>query len=515
MDMREDKPDRRDLLKAALAAGMSSALFPREFAAAAEQPTLARPDLFRAENERPGTTDWVLTSTRVEPKSKLRSPWVEGYCSRTSLRASERLAIMVSTNPASPFVIDIYRLGYYGGKGGRFVERLGPFKGQIQPDPEVGAERLRECQWEPAVEFEIPADWPSGVYVGKLTAELEGLQSYVIFIVRDDRVCDFLFQCSDSTWAAYNCWPDKWSLYHTARKRWYCGPGVQVSFDRPYSKCRIVTDTPQSIGSGEFLLWEFPLAYWMEKHGYDVSYISNVDTHADAAGLKRAKAWLSVGHDEYYSREMFENVRTAVANGLNVAFFSGDVCWGVIPFLPSTNGVPHRVITRVGTFGPMDEKTLRDFPEMKNFDVQLPSQALLIGAGYTFPGVGVTDWVCTAEDHWLYAGTGMKNGDRIPSLVGWEWQGQPLDIPGLEVVSRGVVKGRNDEAEFAATVYPGPRQNWVVNASTIWWSNGLSAPPGYKTPEAYESQLQGPDRRVEQMTHNILRRFMQSGRQET
>ena len=25
---------------------------------------------------------------------------------------------MVSTNPPSPFVIDVYRLGYYGGKGG-------------------------------------------------------------------------------------------------------------------------------------------------------------------------------------------------------------------------------------------------------------------------------------------------------------------------------------------------------------------------------------------------------------
>ncbi|MEX0714521.1 MAG: hypothetical protein WD278_19450, partial [Pirellulales bacterium] len=32
-------------------------------------------------------------------------------------------------------------------------------------------------------------------------------------------------------------------------------------------------------GSGEFLLWEFPLAFWMEQHGYDVSYISNIDTH--------------------------------------------------------------------------------------------------------------------------------------------------------------------------------------------------------------------------------------------
>jgi hypothetical protein len=40
----------------------------------------------------------------------------------------------------------------------------------------------------------------SGVYLGKLTAQRDGVQSYIIFIVRDDRKADFLFQCSDTTW---------------------------------------------------------------------------------------------------------------------------------------------------------------------------------------------------------------------------------------------------------------------------------------------------------------------------
>ena len=105
-----------------------------------------------------------------------------------------------------------------------------------------------------------PRGWPSGVYLGKLTAEKDGLQSYVIFIVRDDRACDFLFQCSDTTWSAYNRWPDQWSLYDDGKKQWYWGPGVRVSWDRPYGKYCQVVDAPLSQGSGEFLLWEFPLA---------------------------------------------------------------------------------------------------------------------------------------------------------------------------------------------------------------------------------------------------------------
>ena len=90
--------------------------------------------------------------------------------------------------------------------------KTGPIKGSVQPDPPVGPMRLRECAWAPSTTITIPADWTSGVYLGKLTAEREGLQSYVVFVVRDDRKADFLFQVSDTTWNAYNRWPSQFSL---------------------------------------------------------------------------------------------------------------------------------------------------------------------------------------------------------------------------------------------------------------------------------------------------------------
>jgi hypothetical protein len=167
--------NRRDLLKEVAGAGLAAVV------ASPAQRLLAAPpqrDLIRAENEKPGTTDWMLSSTRVDPATRYRCPWIEGYCSHTSVRAGDSLAVMVSTNPRSPFVIDFYRLGYYQGKGGRHVARLGPFRGTAQPEAATGAERLRECRWEPATKLTIPNDWPSGVYLGKLTAEKEKLQSW-------------------------------------------------------------------------------------------------------------------------------------------------------------------------------------------------------------------------------------------------------------------------------------------------------------------------------------------------
>ena len=58
----------------------------------------------------PGTRDWMATNIRIDPKAKYRSPWVEGYASRTSVRPGESLSLHVSTNPASPFVVDVYRM---------------------------------------------------------------------------------------------------------------------------------------------------------------------------------------------------------------------------------------------------------------------------------------------------------------------------------------------------------------------------------------------------------------------
>ena len=325
MNSRHDVLTRRDALKN-LAGFGAAALAGDVFGAD------ATPDLIRMENAKPGTRDWLLTNTRIDPATKFRCPWIEGYCSRTSVRAGESIAFHVSTNPPSAFTLELFRLGFYNGDGGRLVHRFATFEGKTQPDPPVGPKRVRDCAWEPCAEFKIPEDWVSGVNLGKLTAAESGVQSYVIFIVRDDRRADFLFQCSDTTWQAYNRWPSQFALYDDGTHEWFWGGDVQVSFNRPYGKYCQIFDAPLSTGSGEFLLWEFPLAFWMESLGYNVTYISNLDTHADADGLLRAKGFLSIGHDEYWSIEMFEHVTRAISRGASAAFFSGNAVCGRILF---------------------------------------------------------------------------------------------------------------------------------------------------------------------------------------
>ncbi|MBW3622298.1 MAG: hypothetical protein KY468_02690, partial [Armatimonadetes bacterium] len=229
-----------------------------------------------------------------------------------------------------------------------------------------------------------------------------------------------------------------------------------------------------------------------ERHGYDVSYISNLDTHLDPEGLRCAKGFLSVGHDEYWTREMFENVKAAIADGLSAAFLSGNSIGFPVNLHPCDGGTPNRVLERL----PGWERTM---PE---------SAAVVMGARNVSPVTGVGDWTVRRADHWVFEGTGMRDGDSIPGLVGWEYHDGPGDQTGLEVLAEGkTINHVLKEGHYAATIYPGPKGNWVFNAATIWWSQGLSSPPGHLPAQAFGGHTQGPDERVQRITANFLNRI--------
>ncbi len=514
--------DRRDLLRGAMASSMTLASV--SLSAAAESTEVgatgheARADssLVRRENEKPGARDWQLTRVRIN-RGQYRTSLIEGYCSHQSIAAGETLSIFVSSEPPRQFTIDVYRMGYYGGAGARHMTTLGPLAGKTQPVPEMGPSpgRICACQWEPSAELEIPADWPSGVYLGKLTTIPQVKsepywQSYVIFIVRDGRPADILFQCSDNTWQAYNRWPENESLY--THPDGVHAPGVAVSFGRPYGKYVQIFDHPLSIGSGEFLLWEFPLCYWLEQNGYDVTYGSNSDT-IDTTFLTRCRTFLSVGHDEYWDLRQYRAAEAAIRAGVNLLWLSANSVYMVSPFSPGAGGRPNRIITRAGSYGPLREDEVGSYQNLfAGLTGKAPDERNIIGARSVVPFNGGGDWTCAKPDHWMFEGTGMNRGDNIPGLVGWEHHGEPdAAREGLEVVAEGSVwAGGTQEGRYAATIFPGPKNNFVFNAATIYWSQGLSTPPGHILPWSHGSRPHGPDARVQRITHNLLRRALRT-----
>ncbi len=472
----------------------------------------AGPNPSVAENQKTGSIDWQLTRVRVDG-SQYRCPWIEGYCSKQSVMAGESIDIKVSTDPARDFRIEFFRMGYYNGRGARLMQTVDRVAGKTQPTPEPGPKNLHECKWETSYTLTIPDDWLSGVFLGRMTTLAQPdenyWQSYVIFIVRDDRPVDILFQCSDNTWQAYNRWPSNFSVY--THPKGNQGPWADVSFDRPYAReaqfTGIVND-PLTLGAGEFLPFEFPLAYWLEQHGYDVAYCSNSDMLKPDRGLK-ANVFLSVAHDEYWDVRQFESVTKMRDAGVDLMFFCGNsVCW-VTPFRESSSGAANRIIFRGGPYGGENDYAVRRESKNGPFPHRGPDEGLLMGARNVEPVNGAGDWVVRKPDHWIFEGTELKDGDFIPGLVGWEYHGQPADIPGLEVVASGTAwVGGVRPQQWAATIYPGPKGNFVFNAATIFWSQGLSDPPGHVLPWSHSTRPHGPDERVQRITKNLIDRAL-------
>lgn len=508
MVKKKNQYSRRDALKAAAGTGITLSLGPLP-SFSGTLPQKQNPIVL--ENKKKGTTDWQLT--RVRPDKDLhRTPFIEGYCSKQSVLAGETLDVMISTFPHQSYKIDLYRTGYYGGTGARHLQTLGPFEGKQQPTPSPGDKNIHECDWEVSTQIKIPEDWISGVYLGKLRtlpkqANEPYWESYIIFIVKDERPVDILFQCSDNTWQAYNRWPNNYSLY--THPKGVSGPWAAVSFDRPYgrqSQYMGIVNDPLSFGSGEFISFEMPFSYFLEQHGYDVAYCANCDMLKPDRGLK-AKSFLSVGHDEYWDIRQFQSAETLRDEGVSLLFFSGNsVCW-VSPFSPNKKGAPNRSIFRAGPYGGerphalLRENTDGPFPERG------PDEGLLMGARNIRPVNGGGDWTVIKPEHWMFAGTGMKKGDSIPGLIGWEFHNDAADIPGMEVVAEGPAwQGGSNLTHWQATIFPGPKNNFVFNASTIFWAQGLSSPPGHTLPWSHFNRPHGPDERVQKITHNLLER---------
>ena len=88
---------------------------------------------------------------------------------------------------------------------------------------------------------------------------------------------------------------------------------------------------------------EYPMVRWLERNGYDVSYFTDVDSDRNGAEILEHEAFLSVGHDEYWSAGQRANVEAARDAGVDLAFFSGNEIYWKTRWEPSTaDGRQHR-----------------------------------------------------------------------------------------------------------------------------------------------------------------------------
>jgi hypothetical protein len=307
-----------------------------------------------------------------------------------------------------------------------------------------------------------------------------------------DEPIDFVVHRATATDAAYN------GRMGTDLYRLGVGRTNAVSFDRPEELAR---------GAGRLLWHEYPMLRWLEREGFSLAYISSADLHQSASPLFKAHGFLSIGHDEYWDRRQYDSAIASVQAGVNHLYLSGNSVFGLTPYQPSQDGRPNRVLSREGVYGGV-YGNLNEFFQYP-FPQEGPPANRLMGAHTVYPFNGGGDWIVTQPDHWVFAGTGVKKGDAIPGLVGWEFHGDPAKIDGLEILAEGdALQGGVRPSHWTATIYPGPKKNFVFNASTIFWTQGLSSPPGHMLPWSHWTRPHGPDPRVQRITRNLIARAL-------
>ncbi|MDX2302057.1 MAG: DUF4082 domain-containing protein [Microscillaceae bacterium] len=256
---------------------------------------------------------------------------IQGFATDISYNIGTRAIFKIDTD-ASAYTVDIYRLGYYQGNGARLVGTgtISATLPQNQPDCIFQASTgLTDCgNWAESAYWDIPANAISGIYIAKIKrTDISTTNfSHIVFIVRNDAsTSDLLFQTSDATWQAYNGYGGN-SLYTGTVAGFPSGHAPKVSYNRPFST------RSGGAGGGAQEDWvfnsEYPMLRWLERNGYDVTYTTNVDTERRGNLILNHKVFLSVGHDEYWSKGMRDQVTAARNAGVHLAFFSGnEVYW--------------------------------------------------------------------------------------------------------------------------------------------------------------------------------------------
>jgi N,N-dimethylformamidase beta subunit-like protein/IPT/TIG domain-containing protein len=464
--------------------------------------TLAVDNPIVLENQQPGSSDWFWSKVGDDATGQIK-----GYASAISVNQNASITFYVTVNPAQTYSIDFYRMGWYGGMGARLRLHAGPLDGVPQPpcnsDPTTG---LLECKWAPSFTLTVPSDWTSGVYAAKLT-NAQGFQNYVMFVVKDGRPAPFLYQQSVNTDQAYNDYPNDGrtgkSLYafnsYGANTVSGNTSAVKVSFDRPYA----------DQGIGAFIGWEINFLRWLERSGYDVTYSTDIDTHANGGELKNHKAFLSVGHSEYWSKEMRDAAEAARDAGVNLAFFGANASYTQVRLESSSAGVPNRVVVEYRNVpwnpidpvqGPTTTTNFRDPP------VNRPEQTML-GIQYS-QTLTNTNYVVINSSHWVYAGTGFQDGDAVPGIVGYEADSYMPNYPppnsaNHTLLSRSPFTDPSTGVTnyLNSSIYQAPSGAWVFASGTMSWSWALDDVPG---PYAHFRV----DPRIQQTTANILNAFL-------
>ena len=489
-----------------------------------------------AENCNPGSTGWQIAG--------VGDLTIQGFATDISVNVGQTVDFKISTT-ASSYHIDIYRLGYYGGMGGRYITTIQPSATLPQNQPACltnSATQLYDCgNWGISASWAVPANAVSGIYVAAPVRGDTGGASNIVFIVRNDASHSaVLLQTSDETWQAYNDYGGH-SLYGPTDTFDLNNRAFKVSYNRPFDT-RSFQDESVTFLFGA----EYPMVRWLEANGYDVTYFTGLDAARNGTLIQNHKLYLSVGHDEYWTGPHRANVEAARDAGVNLAFFSGNEVFWKTRWENSIDGsnTPFRTLvcyketlgpnsnpSATAAVDPLDPPTWtgtwRDTSKSPPADGGRPENSLagtiftVNGPGSDNPGnlsiqVPAADGKMRFWRNTTLATLAAGQTANLPAgTLGYEWD-EDLDngarpagtfdlststhtLTSDKLLDQGGLYGAGT-ATHHMTMYRAPSGALVFGAGTIQWSWGLDN--NHDNPFNFPSPAADPD--MQQATVNLF-----------
>ncbi|MGN6331350.1 MAG: DUF4082 domain-containing protein [Motilibacteraceae bacterium] len=483
------------------------------------------------ENNKPGTpsSTWDVSGAG--------DSGLQGFATDISVNVGDTVHFKIKATVG--YRIEIYRLGYYQGNGARLITSFTPQVAGPQSQPACNVTNgtgLIDCgNWAESASWAVPSTAVSGVYLARLVRTDTGGDSHVPFIVRNDAGhSDVVFQTSDTTWEAYNQYGGN-SLYTctvgcpSGSPVLYKGASA-VSYNRPFN-------TRAVDGGTDWLFYaEYPLIRFLERNGYDVSYIAGVDTDRSGALLKNHRAFLSVGHDEYWSGGQRANVEAARDAGVNLAFLSGNEVYWKTRFTADSSGKAYRTLVcykeshynavvdpadpptwtgtwRDGRFSPPADggrpengltgtMFMADPPTNFNLQISAEFAKLRFWRNTAVAGLTGTQTATLSNNTLGYEfDSDLDNGFRPAGLIDMSRQVKDIEHKILDPYGNSEGAGT---VTHSLTLYRAPSGALVFGAGTVQWTFGLDT--------VHDAPASAEDRTMQQATVNL---FADMGSQPT
>jgi hypothetical protein len=465
---------------------------------------------------------------------------IQGFATSISVNVGGTESFKIKT-PSSKYHINILRLGYYKGDGARIIEpNIQPSAKLPQEQPpceEREATGLIDCgNWGVSASWQVPTTAVSGLYVAQLVRDDTGGESQIFFVVKNEEsTAPIVFKTSDATWEAYNNYGGN-SLYSCGAPA--CPEGhpyaykaaYAVSYNRPFDG-----SIERDGGMSAPFYAEYQMMRWLEKEGYNMTYVAQPDIQANPGLLKKHEIFIASGHDEYWSageRLAAEEAREA---GVNEAFFTGNEIFWKTRWGPSLSGQANRTLI---TYKETHFNEPQD-PEEPNVatsswrdpryasggagkpENSLTGQLFLVNSGTSdikVPGTFAKDrfWKNTQVEKL----TPTQTLTLAPGAgtLGYEWDVDvdngfrpagriPLSsttVNGLQTFTDyGTFTEEPTLATHSLSLYRAPSGALVFGAGTVQWAWGLEYVNAWNMGTTEPAKTQ-PDPNMEQATVNLL-----------